>query len=118
MDVPLFLHLVCLVRQEEGLTLQALVEEVRMVVAASPAHAEAFDDRLLTVGYLDLPEYRSMAYAVTSVSDYEVRDGFPRLTVHAAPAGVVDVSYSIQLGHLRPFAVSADVATGSAGETA
>jgi hypothetical protein len=117
-DAPLFLHLVCLVRQEGALTLPALVEEVRLVIAVSPAHAEAFDDRLLTMGYLDLPEYRSMAYAVTSVSDYEVRDGFPRLTVPAIPAGVVDVSYSIQLSHMRPFAVSSDVVTGSAGETA
>lgn len=117
-DAPLFLHLVCLVRQEGALTLAALVDDVRQVIAGSPAHAEALDDRLLTMGYLDLPEYRTMAYVVTSVSDYEVRDGFPRLTVQAIPVGVVDVSYSIQLGHLRPFAVSSDVVTGDAGETA
>lgn len=113
-DAPLFLHLVCLVRQEGALTLPTIAEEVRMLIASSPANAEAFDDRLLSLGYLDLPEYRSMAYAVTSASDYEVRDGFPRLTVQDVPAGVDDVTYSIQIGHLRPFIVSSDVVTGAA----
>jgi hypothetical protein len=115
-DAPLFMHLVCLVRQDGALTLPALVEEIRTVVAASLAHAEAFDDRLLTMGYLDLPEYHSMAYAVTTVSDYEVRDGFPCITAQTVPVGVIDVSYSIQLVHLRPFAVPAESVTGIAGE--
>lgn len=114
-DAPLFLHLVCLVRQEGALTLPAIVDEVRALIAGCPAHAEAFDDRLLSLGYIDLPEYRSMAYAPTSVSDYEVRDGFPRLTVQDVPAGVDDVSYSILLGHLGPFAVPSDTVTGAAG---
>ena len=114
-DAPLFLHLVCLVRQDGALTLPAIVDEVRTLIASSPAHAEAFDDRLLTIGYIDLPDYRSMAYAPTSVSDYEVRDGFPRLTVQDIPAGVDDVSYSILLGHLAPFAVPSDAVTGEAG---
>lgn len=117
-DAPLFLHLVCLVRQEGALTLPAIAEEVRTLITSSPANSEAFDDRLLSLGYLDLPEYRSMAYAVTSVSDYEVRDGFPRLTVQDVPAGVGNVTYSIQIGHLRPFVVSSDVVTGAAGKPA
>lgn len=115
-DAPLFLHLVCLVRQEGALTLPAIADEVRTLIASSPASAEAFEDRLLSLGYLDLPEYRSMAYAVTSVGDHEVRDGFPRLTVQDVPAGVGDVTYSIQIGHLRPFIVSSDVVIGAAGK--
>jgi hypothetical protein len=114
-DAPLFLHLVCLVRQDGALTLPGIVEELRALIAGSPAHAEAFDDRLLSIGYIDLPEYRSMAYAPTSVSDYEVREGFPRLTVQNIPAGVDDVSYAILLGHLRPFAVPSGAVTGTAG---
>lgn len=114
-DVPLFLHIVCLVRQESALTLLALVDELRSVLEASSLHAEAFEDKLLTMGYVDLPEYRSMSYAVTSVNDYEVREGFPRLTVEHIPAGVTDVRYSVQLTDLRPFAVPAGVVTANAG---
>jgi hypothetical protein len=114
-DVPLFLHLVCLVRQDDGLNLPDLVDDLRSLVAASPAAAESFEDRLVTLGYVDLPEYRAMSYAVTSVSDYQVRDGFPRLTVEQVPAGVTHVSYSIRLADIRPFAVPAGVVTGAVG---
>jgi hypothetical protein len=56
-----------------------------------------------------------MSYAVTSTSDYQVREGFPRLTVEQVPAGVTDVSYSIQIVDMRPFAVAADIVTGTPG---
>lgn len=114
-DVPLFLHLVCLVRQADGLNLPDLVDDLRRLVAASHAAAESLEDRLLTMNYVDLPEYRSMSYAVTSVSNYEVRAGFPRITVEQVPAGVTDVSYSIRLADMGPFAVPASVVTGAAG---
>lgn len=114
-DVPLFLHLVCLVRQDDGLNLPDLVDDLRRLLATSHAAAESFEDKLLTMRYVDLPEYRAMSYAVTSVNDFEVRDGFPRLTVERVPTGVVDVSYSIRLGDMRPFAVAAGVVTGVVG---
>ncbi len=113
--VPLFLHLVCLVRQADGLTLPDLVDELLRLLAVSHAATEAFEDRLMTMGYVDLPEYRAMSYAVTSVNYFEVRDGFPRLTVEQVPAGVKDVAYSICLVDMRPFAVSASEVTGVLG---
>lgn len=114
-DVPLFLHIVCLVRQDESLTLPDLVDELRQLLVASHAQTEAFEDRLLTMGYIDLPEYRAMSYAVTSVSDFEIRDGFPRLTTEQVPTGVKDVAYSICLADMRSFAVPARVVTGAIG---
>lgn len=114
-DVPLFLHLVCLVRQEGALSLPLLVDELRSALESSSLHAEAFEDKLLAMGYVDLPDYRSMSFAVTSTSDYQVREGFPCLTVAQIPAGVTDVKYSIQLADLRPFAVSAGVVTSFSG---
>lgn len=114
-DVPLFLHLVCLVRQESALNLPGLVDELRSMLGESLPHIEAFEDRLLAMGYVDLPEYRAMSYAATSTSDYLVREGFPRLTVEQVPAGVTDVSYSVQLVEMRPFAAAADALTGTPG---
>ncbi len=112
-DVPLFLHLVCLVRQEAALNLPGLVDELRSMLAESTLQMEAFEDRLLAMGYVDLPEYSTMSYAATSTSDYQIREGFPRLTVEQVPAGVTDVSYSIQLVDMRPFVVAADAVTGT-----
>ncbi|MFG6449430.1 PD-(D/E)XK motif protein [Roseateles sp. BYS180W] len=114
-DVPLFLHLVCLVRQDDSLTLPDLVDELRLLLAGNHAHAEVLEDRLATMGYVDLPEYRAMSFAVTSVADYQVRDGFPRLTVEEIPAGVKYVGYSICLADLQPFAVACGVVTGAVG---
>ncbi|MFT7722197.1 MAG: PD-(D/E)XK motif protein [Roseateles sp.] len=114
-EVPLFLHLVCLVRQDDGLALPDLVDELRRLLAPSHAATETFEDRLLTMGYVDLPEYRAMSYAVTSTGDYEVRDGFPRLTTEQVPTGVKDVAYSICLADMRSFAVPADAVSGACG---
>ncbi|WP_186172819.1 PD-(D/E)XK motif protein [Burkholderia gladioli] len=114
-DVPLFLHLVCLVRQDDGLTLPDLVDDLRRLLTPSYAATESFEDRLLTIGYVDLPEYRAMSYAVTSVGDYVVRDGFPRLTSEQIPAGVKDVAYSVRLADMRSFAVPAGVVTSTVG---
>lgn len=114
-DVPLFLHVICLVRQEGALCLPALVDEIRFLLSTH-LQADAFEEKLLTMGYVDLPDYRSMTYAVTSVHDYQVRDDFPRLTVAHVPAGVTDVSYSIDLVSLRPFAVPSGVVVGAPGE--
>lgn len=117
-DVPLFLHLVCLVRQDGGVNLPDLVGELHRLVSSSPAQADSLEDKLLTMGYIDLPEYRAMSYAVTSVSDYQVRDGFPRLTADQMPMGVVNVSYSIRLADLQPFGIPADAVIGADGEQA
>jgi Putative PD-(D/E)XK family member, (DUF4420) len=114
-EVPLFLHLVCLVPQDDGLTLPDLVNELRRLIAPSHAATETFEDRLLTMGYVDLPEYRAMSYAVTSTGDYEVRDGFPRLTTEQVPAGVKDVAYSICLADMQSFTVPAGVVAGACG---
>ena len=114
-DVPLFLHLVCLVRQDLSLNLPGLVDELRSMLGETTPQRDAFEDRLLAMGYVDLPEYRAMSYAVTSTSDYQVRGGFPRLTVEQIPAGVTEVIYSIQLVEMRPFAVTADAVTGTPG---
>lgn len=114
-DVPLYLHLVCLVRQDDGLTLPDLADDLRRFLNASHAASESFEDRLLTMGYVDLPEYRGMSYAVTSVTDYVVRDGFPRLTTEQIPAGVKDLAYSVRLADMRPFAVPAGEVTGAVG---
>lgn len=117
-DVPLFLHLVCLVRHDDGLNLPDLVDDLRCRIVANQAASESFEDKLLTMGYVDLPDYRAMSFAVTSVSNYEVHDGFPRLTTENIPSGVVDVSYSIRLADMRPFVVPADVITGAVGAQA
>lgn len=114
-DVPLFLHLICLVRQEAALNLLDLVDEIRTLLRTEPHQMYVFEDKLLTMGYIDLSDYRAMAFAVTSTHDYQVREGFPRLAVEHLPAGVTDVSYSIQLVNLQPFAVHADVVTGVLG---
>lgn len=114
-DVPLFLHLVCLVRQNAALNLPALADEIRSMLSANPVRLDSFEDKLLVMGYIDMPEYRSLSYAVTSTSDYRVGEGFPRLTVEQVPAGVTDVSYSIRLFEMRSFAVAADLVMSSAG---
>lgn len=97
---PHRLLLLAHVRLEEsvahGMTLPARVDRCRALLRPDPAAARAFDDALMTGGYLDVhaPLYGG-SWRVSPTRLFEVRDAFPRLTEANLPPGVGDIRYSI-----------------------
>lgn len=79
-----------------GMTLPVLVGRCRGLLQSDPTAARAFDDRLVTGGYLDVhaPLYTG-SWQVSATKFFEVRDAFPRLTEANLPPGVGDIRYSI-----------------------
>ncbi len=66
--------------------------------------AQRFEELLADYGYLEAhaDEYRERMYVLGLVV-YEVRAGFPHVDVRSIPAGVVELSYAIELGALDQF---------------
>lgn len=89
-----------------GRSLVDLVNEITASLAGHAAAAEDFEEKLSSLRYIDLPEYRAANFAVIKHEAFLVSDGFPRITPAMCPAGVVDLSYAIQFAALSPFAAT------------
>lgn len=94
-------------RLNAGETLPTLIQAIRSKVVHSFVR-EVFEDRLLSVGYLDLHAERyRFGFAIRSSQIFEVQGEFPRLVERDCPPGIGSVSYSLQLGAITPFAIDA-----------
>ena len=87
---------------EEGESLASLVNVLRKLLEGS-AQAEEFEEKLESLGYLDLPEYEEQHFVVGPAESYRVREGFPSIPPGGIPAGVVDVRYWLELETCRDF---------------
>ena len=62
-----------------------------------------FEERLVEVGYVDIPEYDFPCFSLVQTRTYEVRDGFPRITPELLTPGISDVSYCIAFSSIIGF---------------
>ena len=86
-----------------GKCLGALVDELTAVLGVSASATEEFEEKLASLGYLDLPEYRSQLFAIVKKDAFAVSDGFPRIIPSTLMPGIQEVTYGIQLAALPPF---------------
>jgi hypothetical protein len=88
-------------------TLPSLVRTVREEISRVSEARDLFEDLLLDAGYVDNHGslYVNTSYHTRAVHSFDVRDGFPRLTEHALPPGVGDLSYSVVISSCMPFAI-------------
>lgn len=91
-------------REGAGETLPDLVDAIRAQLA--PSVAPKFEDGLFEAGYLDAHRalYR-LGYTARAANLFRIAGGFPRLVEADCMPGVGDVSYSIAVSALSPFAV-------------
>lgn len=86
-----------------GTCLGALVDELIIALGASVSATEEFEEKLVSLGYLDLPEYRTQLFALVKKDTFLVNDGFPRIIPSTLMSGIQEVTYSIQLAALMRF---------------
>jgi hypothetical protein len=81
-----------------GASLNALVKQLTTDMEnADPETADVFRSILLDFGYEERFEYNEPVRALQRRDFYDVSQFFPRITPKMLPAGVVDVSYSIDV---------------------
>lgn len=86
-----------------GKSLGALVDEIATALASSAPAAEEFEEKLASLGYIDLPEYRHQEFTTAKFEFFLVDDAFPRITPASIKPGIQDLTYGIQLAALSPF---------------
>jgi hypothetical protein len=99
-----------------GLTLPELVlGQRRAIIETEPGALPRFNALLSSAGYLDVHgrRYTGRRLAVRDTQYFSVRNGFPRITRSAIPAGVVDARYIVDIQACAPFAIAAERALGT-----
>jgi hypothetical protein len=106
----LLLHVINLNRpapDTEGFCVTDVVERIRdMIERENPAVLDAFEARLLAVGYRPEDDYADSLWTETDRRLYDVREHFPRIEAHELRSGVSGVSYRISMVECVDFEVS------------
>lgn len=91
-----------------------MVESIRALLSATGRPLGAFNDRLITAGWIDAhaAKYSDNRFFVREIRYFEVRDGFPRIRAGDFAPGVVEVTYKLDPAVLIPFEVQRDVVEG------
>lgn len=91
-----------------GESLIKMIDSLRQLLKDDALALEMFEDRLLTVGFIQLqaPFYERTGYSIRHAYLYQVRDTFPRIVEADLKPGVGAVRYSIAVSECRHFAVT------------
>ena len=88
-----------------GYSLNHLVTLLRGRTVDEPVARDAFDERLVALGYLSRSEYDLPRFKAGNVRTFRVRGGFPRIIANNVVEGVTDVRYKVQLGACAPYEI-------------
>jgi hypothetical protein len=115
---PLFLAAVKFAREEDGLRLPGLVEEVERRLEDEPGAVELLRERLMIAGYSETHAgYYTRRFEPKERRILAVSEGFPRLTQGSVPIGVTRALYEINLDHAGDFISDLDAALRKLGAT-
>lgn len=103
----------------QGFNLHDLVGEIRGVIMnGSPSSADLFEQRLEARGFSDAHDYENDRYVDLGVVSHEVKEGFPRIVRSEVPAGVMDLTYALDLAACMDFRISIEELTAGLGSAA
>lgn len=101
LNCPHFLYLIvypCAMNTERnGITLNEFIKEVRQLIP--PQEYAIFDERLLSIGYIQNENYDSFYFNLGKPKSYAITEQFPKLTDINIPTGIGKVKYDIDLDY-------------------
>lgn len=105
----LFLYYLNLdVRKKGGESLNALISEIRSMLAAEVSLLRAFNRKLIDAGYFDAQAdaYEEDGYVIREKHLFRVTGDFPRITPVNLRPGVGEVRYSASLSDCLPYEIT------------
>ena len=107
-ELPIVLAVCHLSATDDPTTGLSLNQAVGRISARLPQDArQAFESRLATAGYVDIPDYDAPLFHHASTDCFEVREGFPRLARHTLPASISGVRYALDIAQISEFRIAA-----------
>jgi hypothetical protein len=93
-----------------GVTLNALVHQIRSQLGTNAAAISEFDMRLAGSNYFQDPEYDRLHFMPASRRIFEVLDSFPRIETGDLRPGLSKISYTVDVTRCLPFEIDAQTA--------
>lgn len=81
------------------------VKRMREVLKDAPEATKLFEEKLISLGYIDKTAYEDIFFRVGDANYYQVDDGFPRLITDNVPLEIVAVRYDLSLVGIAPWKV-------------
>lgn len=88
-----------------GYSLNELVVRLKARMGDLSEAQEAFDDRLVALGYMNRSEYDSPRFKAGKARTFQVHGEFPRIEAKDLIMGVTEVRYKVQLDACAPFEI-------------
>ncbi len=80
-----------------AISVSNMINSVREIMASYPNASHVFEQKLISLGYIDRPDYDNIYYSHKLPVYYLVNEQFPRLVPATVPAEVVGASYDLSL---------------------
>jgi len=90
---------------DNGYSLNDLVARLKAHLNDHPVARDAFDERLVAVGYMNRNEYDSPRFKAGKVRTFHVHGEFPRITEKNLIKGVTEVRYKVLLDACVPYEI-------------
>lgn len=92
-------------KTDQGNSLNKIINEIRAHKGHSAFSKEAFEGKLIEVGYEELPDYDEMLFACDDINFFRVSSDFPKLIRSELPSAIQRVSYSLEMSQLEDFQI-------------
>ena len=88
-----------------GYSLNELVVRLKARMSDLSEALEAFDERLVALGYMNRSEYDSPRFKAGKARTFQVHGEFPRIEAKDLIKGLTEVRYKVQLNACAPFEI-------------
>ncbi len=92
----------------DAVSVKEMVDKMRSILDDAPDASRIFEEKLVSLGYLDKTAYENILFRFGSSSYYRVDDDFPRLITDKVPTAIVAVRYDLSLVGIEPWKVGED----------
>ncbi len=82
-----------------------MVTMMRQYLNDAPEAIRLFEEKLVSLGYLDKPAYDDIYFTIGASAFYNVNKDFPKLVTEKVPAAIVAVRYDISLPSVESWKV-------------
>lgn len=96
----------CAPEMSDAFSLPELVNNISARLADYPEALDIYENKLLSYGFLELPEYEDQRYCCNGKCTYIVDDTFPKLTEEIVPKSIIAVQYSLDTAGVTRWLLS------------
>lgn len=89
----------------KAISVSGIIADMRSILFDAPEASRLYEEKLISLGYLDKSVYNDIFFAVNTVDYYEVDDTFPKIVTQSVPGQVVGVRYDLSLAGIEAWKV-------------